>query len=94
MQIARSRGEKEYSDVHDLNLKKRPCLETHRFDVPAFACIASASSGPPGRILTRSSTLRNTRCVNLTLTVMLAIHISARPATTTVREGSPALRAT
>jgi len=82
---------KNFSDAYDLNLKERPRIETRRLDADrAGICVrAPASSGPPGRILTRSSNLRNTRCVNLTLAVMLAIHISARPATTAVREGSP-----
>lgn len=79
MQIARLRGEKEYSDAYDVNLKRRPYSETRQLDADrAGICVrAAASAGLPGRILTRSSTLRNTRCVNLTLAVMLAIHTSA-----------------
>jgi len=53
MQIARWRGEKEYSDVYELNLKKRSYIETHRLDVgcAGFRVRAPASSEPPHRVV-------------------------------------------
>lgn len=88
MQIACSQGEKERSDdAYNLNLKRASARSLSDASIQCRSCrhlrARPVSSGPPGRIPTRSSTLRNTRCVNLTLAVMLAIHISARPATTT-----------
>lgn len=64
-------AERELRDVYDLNLKSIGYLSLSNASIQRRLCrhLRVGFRAAPSRIPIRSSTLRNTRCVNLTLAV-------------------------